>query len=132
MAHGTTPKQAALYVLFPGTQYECRDCNMFNAKRRQCSIHGPKDLIQAHGSCGYMLKGKPHPMPPMGAVTKRQSGYAENPHKVGFSCKRCKHFISNKNDCHVVDANSTGDTPGKILPDACCNGWTLDPVRGQV
>jgi RNA polymerase subunit RPABC4/transcription elongation factor Spt4 len=128
MAH--IGKQAVLYILVPKTQYECRDCNMYLPKRKQCTIHGPKDLIQPYGSCGFFLKGKPKPMTPMGVVTKKQSGYVEN--KAGFSCKRCKAFLPDKEDCQVVDKNSTGDTPGKIDKDACCNAWTVDALRGQI
>lgn len=129
MAH--VKKQAVLYVLYPNTQYECRDCNMFIAGKNRCTIHGKNDVIRPHGSCGFMIKGNPHPMEPMGVVTKAKSGYTENEYKKGFSCKRCAAWIEGSEGCKVVDKTSPGDTPERIVADACCNAWEPHPVRSM-
>lgn len=124
------PKQAVLYLLKRGTQYECRDCSMFIKEKERCTIHGKNDVIRAHGSCGFFIKGEPHGDKAMGLVSKQQSGYVENPAEVGFSCKRCSYFDP-AGDCAKVDKNSKGDTPGEIHPDACCNNWEAHPTRSK-
>jgi hypothetical protein len=123
MAHppSKTPKQAVLYLRMKDTQYECRDCNMFIPSKERCTIHGPNDVIKAHGSCGFFIKGKPMGGHAMKEITLQQSGYTE--HKGGFSCKRCSNFDAKYEDCAVVDRFSAGDDYGYIDKDACCNHW---------
>lgn len=144
-------KQGVLYlhVLPDGegyqTQYECRDCPMFIADVSQCTIHGPEDVIMAHGSCGFFVPGPPTSSEAGSVahsnVTVQQSGYVENPAQVGFSCKRCVHYVimldekgapAENGGCNIVDYNSPGDNPGSIHPDACCTAHELDPERGAL
>lgn len=97
---------------------------MFLAASTQCTIHGPSDVIQPYGSCGFFVPGQAVPGSPMSGVTKIDSGYAEN--QPGFSCKRCDYFIPRAWDCEAVDKSSLGADAGMIHPDACCNNWEVE------
>lgn len=123
-------KEAVLYVLKPDTQYQCKDCPLYLTGDR-CVIHGIDDVIKGIGSCGFWVKGNPNlnnHTPPLGLVTKLESGYMEN--EPGFSCKRCSVFGGAEiKKCARVDENSQGDTPGEINPDACCNAWTPEKAN---
>ena len=144
-------KQGVLYLhVLPDstgrqTQYECRDCPMFISDVGQCTIHGPDDAISETGSCGYFLPGVPTTSDtgavPHSNVTVQQSGYMENPHGTGFSCKRCREYVMKLDDkgqpdalggCNIVDYDSPGDDPGNIHPDACCAAWEPDATRASM
>lgn len=119
------------------TQYQCVDCPMWISDALRCVIHGPEDVVEGHGTCGYFVKGSPvtsDVAEPHGNVTPIQSGYAES--LVGFSCKRCAAFVPQYDDggnlveqsgCDVVDYDTPGDDPGFIHPDACCAAWQPSP-----
>lgn len=128
-----SPKEAVLYVLRPETQYTCDKCVFYkDGNPPKCAIFGPTIDIKAYGSCGFWIHGDPTKMvvPLMGLVTKEEAGYAENPQ--GFSCKRCEYFDSGASRCEKVRADSPGDTPGIIHPNACCNRWEADDSRAKM
>lgn len=129
-----------LHVMPSGvTQYECRDCPMWISDTERCTIHG-EDVIRATGSCNFFVHGPPITSAedePHGMVTTMQSGYEENPYGVGFSCKRCTFFVPHPDGgesggCDIVDYDSSGDDPGMIHPNACCNAWVIDEERGSM
>lgn len=140
-AVGKIPKQAVLYlhvvrdVNGHQTQYQCRDCAKWIADLNRCTEHGLEDQILADGGCGLFVRGESvqaaDGAAPKGYVTIAESGYEEN--GPGFSCKRCVFFLPGTDseggwfkpgDCQRVAAASSGDDPGGIHPDACCNGWS--------
>ncbi len=126
-------KEAVLYLHVLNTQYECKDCNMFIADKDRCTVHKPNEVIRAHGSCGLYHPGKPmEGAEPHGKYTRQDTGYAENEHKQGFSCKRCLHFGPEVKDCAIVDKDSPGDDKGIIHPDGCCNAHELHPERAKL
>lgn len=114
------PKQAALYIYRPGTEYQCKDCYFYMQKK--CALYGDRVSIEPYGTCGLWVELPAHSASQwIGGLTKEETGYAEN--KAGFSCKRCEYF--GNMDCSKVDKNSPGDTQGKISPDGCCNRWEI-------
>lgn len=123
-------KQSVLYVFRPETQYQCKDCPMAKMGSTLCALYGPGETINTFGTCGLWTHKDPDSVdvPMLGVVTKIESGYLEN--KVGFSCKRCEHFEIGT--CSRIDENSEGDTPGIIHPNACCNKWEADKIRGSM
>lgn len=119
---GKISKSVVLYIHREGTDYQCKDCSMWVGSVNGCTIHKPGVEIKGEGSCGLWVDGDPMPdAEPHGYLTHETSGYDESPE--GFSCKRCRHFIAEGNDCHKTDKDSPGDDPGEIHPDACCNHW---------
>jgi hypothetical protein len=122
---GKMDKSAVLYLHRTGTEYQCKDCVLFQPAVERCWIHSDVAVIKPYGTCGLFVKGKPNRLfertDQLGAVSKLESGYVE--HKEGYSCKRCEYFLSTALDCQKVDKNSPGDDTGKIHPDACCNKW---------
>lgn len=133
------PKEAVLYVFRPETQYTCDKCVFSKNKNfpnsTKCKVFGESENIKPYGSCGFWIhmdpKGENSPeIPEIGVITKEQAGYDEN--KNGFSCKRCEYFDVETIDCRKVDKDSTGDTPGLIHPNACCNRWEADKIRSKM
>lgn len=129
-------KAQAGYTFHPDVPaYVCEDCIFEKDLKGKdyCSLFGAAITInEKTGSCNMWSHGEPEKqkidVPLLSIFTKSQLGYDEN--RFGFSCKRCSHFGIGKNDCEVVDKNSTGDTPGQISPNACCSVWTRDSKRG--
>lgn len=115
-------KEQAGYVGFMDTQFECLDCAMFRKTQQAC--WQVKGTIREYGSCNYFYPGKPVELSGNPRLTQAEAGYAENPAKVGFSCKRCEEFSPEKQMCQKV--------AGSIDPDACCNRWEADPVRSKI
>lgn len=129
------PKEAALYVYRPETQYRCDECVFSKVKATKCAIYGPLEDIKPEGSCGVWMHMDPgselaDKVPYLGLLTKLETGYTEN--KTGFSCKRCEYFNPSKLDCKKVRKESPGDTLGIIDPNACCNRFEVDKVRGSM
>lgn len=129
------PKQAALYVYRPETQYKCEECVFAKLKSTKCALYGPTENIKPEGSCSMWMHMDPgskvaEEIPYLSLVTKLETGYVEN--KTGFSCKRCEYFSANKQDCSKVRKDSPGDTIGSIDPNACCNRWEKDKIRGEM
>jgi len=129
------PKEAALYVYRPETQYKCEECVFAKVKSTKCALYGPLEDIKPEGSCGLWIHMDPESelsdkIPYLSLVTKLETGYTES--KNGFSCKRCEYFLSGKQDCKKVRKDSPGDTFGIISGDACCNRWEKDKVRGDM
>jgi len=129
------PKEAALYMFRPETQYTCDKCVFSKNKSNKCAVLGASESIKPFGSCGFWMhmdpKGENTPIIPwLGIVSKQEAGYNEN--NTGFSCKRCEYFIIDKMSCLKVDKDSDGDTPNKIHPNACCNRWEADKKRAAM
>jgi len=129
------PKEAALYVYRPETNYRCDECIFSKVKSTKCAIYGPLENIKLEGSCGMWMHMDPgselaDKIPYLGLATKLETGYTEN--KTGFSCKRCEYFLPNKQDCKKVRKDSPGDNLGIIDANACCNRWEKDKVRGDM
>lgn len=134
------PKETVLYVFRPETQYTCNKCVQYKAKNPDakvatCALLAAKESIRPFGSCGFWIHMDPFgentpEVPHLGVLTKLQVGYDEN--EQGFSCKRCEYFDPERLDCRKVDKDSEGDTPGIIHPNACCNRWEVDKVRGKM
>jgi hypothetical protein len=125
-------KGSALYLHSPKGDYDCDDCPMFIDSSRRCVIHSPDDFISPGGSCGYFIPGIPGQfgLIPLSFVTKQESGYTDAVN--GASCKRCKAWLPDEWKCQEVDADSTGDDPSIIHPDACCCLWQPDPERASL
>jgi len=124
-------KETVLYIHRAGTQYTCSDCIFFRRSRGVCLIFNESDnQVKAYGGCGlWVERFKQVSMPIIGATTKTEAGYVEN--EAGFSCKRCDEFILS-GDCKKVDKESTGDDPGEINKNACCNRWSPDKERASM
>lgn len=122
---GTIPKSAVLYLHRVGTEYQCKDCVLFQPQEERCWVHSNVAVIKPYGTCGLFVRGKPNRLfereEQLGAVSKLESGYTEN--KEGFSCKRCEYFYPTTNDCQKVDRDSPGDDSKRIHPDGCCNAF---------
>jgi hypothetical protein len=141
MATATKPfplisKADASYVFWPETEYRCQD-ECINLKSvTECAILGTLVQINAPaGSCDYYIHGglTDWKMPVTGCITKESAGYAENPSKQGFGCKRCKWFDADSLDCYRgVDKESAGPAPGIIHPNGCCNLNEPDAKRGKM
>jgi 8-oxo-dGTP pyrophosphatase MutT (NUDIX family) len=136
-------KDGAGYVYKPEAEgrYQCEQCPQFIPFRSgnivtdqhldrmfgidgwgHCVFFTANDVIKAWGTCTYWMLGTPDPnQAPQGYLTKEEAGYAEN--KDGFGCKRCVYFDAPGENCHVIDKDSAGDTPGKIIANACCGNW---------
>ena len=126
-------KSSAGYIYRPGTEYTCGDCVMLKGTDHGhgCAYFGPGSSVDAErGSCNYFAHGSGEEIPWLGIFTKEELGYLEN--SRGFSCKRCEHFAVLKEDCETVQKNSTGDTPGIISPNACCDFWEGDKKRARM
>lgn len=129
------PKEAALYVYRPETNYRCDECVFSKVKSTKCALYGPLEDIKPEGSCGMWMHMDPgselaDKIPYLGLVTKLETGYTEN--KTGFSCKRCEYFSPSKQDCAKVRKDSPGDTLGIIDANACCDRWSPDSERAKM
>lgn len=125
-------KESVLYIFRPEGNVTCGMC-IFRKDMIKCAILN--DVISPDtGSCGFYIHGDVadanKDMMWIGTVTKCEAGYIEN--KTGFQCKRCSEFEISTKSCERVDKFSPGDTIGIIHPDACCNMWEQDPVRGKM
>ncbi len=126
------PKEAVLYIFRPEANITCGKCVFIRGSK--CAVLGPTETVSPKtGSCGFYIHGdigEAKTIPFIGFITKEEAGYFENP--TGFQCKRCEYFKVKQNDCEKVDADSDGDTPGMIHPDACCNAWEADTIRAKL
>lgn len=122
-------KSSVGYMLKPATQYCCSDCVMFLDEKHRCMILGDENVLVTSG-CNNFVPGTPASFGenPLYVLNGLEVGLTHTDY--GFSCKRCIHFNEENWDCEEVDKNSEGDTLGMIHPDACCNEWEPDPVRG--
>ena len=129
-------KADASYVLWPETEYRCKDECINLKSATECAILGSLVKIDAAaGSCDYYIHGgmTDWKMPVTGCITKDSAGYAQNPSRQGFGCKRCKWFDADSLDCYRgVDKESAGPAPGMIHPNGCCNLNDPDEVRGKM
>lgn len=117
--HKKIAKVSVGYIHRTGVDYRCKECLLFIPDSERCFIHGVGAVIKPNGYCAYWVKGQPFPgLTPKGSVSKLESGYGEDPN--GTTCQKCEYFSSEKNDCQVVDKDSSGDDPGEISPMACC------------
>lgn len=129
------PKDTALYVYRPETNYTCGECIFAKSKCTKCALFGPLEDIKSEAGCNLWIHADPDSeladkIPYLGLVTKLESGYMES--KNGFTCGRCEYFSPEKLDCKKVRKDSPGDTLGIISPNACCNRFEADKVRGQM
>ena len=115
-------KSFVLYLLRKGSNYTCSECYFY--KEKKCALYGQSVNISPLGGCNLWQKGNGNEVNWINSTTKEESGYVES--KEGFTCARCEYFIEDKNDCKKVNKNSKGDTPNKIIGEACCNGWEAD------
>ena len=122
-------KSSAGYIHDRGTQYHCADCYKFEPLILGCAeVRG---TIRKIGGCNVFIKGRPGTGGGVALkLTQLEAGYVEN--KAGFSCKRCEYFNVAQWDCRKVDKDSRGPDQGLIHPDACCNNWEKDSLRGNV
>lgn len=111
------PKSEALYVHFPGEEYDCDEC-VFWFSDNKCLIHRSSFVVREEDSCGFMIEGAPDTFygRPHLNMDPKTTGFVRN--IEGGGCRQCK-FYENR-DCHRVDKHSPGDDPGEIHPDACC------------
>jgi hypothetical protein len=121
-------KQAAGYLRLPGTQYGCGDCILYGDEERECMIVISPNPVLVNDGCNYFLKGSTPVENRLAVYSPQEVGFARS--NYGFSCKRCEHFSDW--DCDQVDRTSSGDDEGIIHPDACCNLWEADSIRGNL
>ena len=129
------PKQAALYVYRPETNYCCDECVFAKSKATKCALFGPAEDIKEYGGCNLWMHLDPdsqlaEKIPYLGLINKVEAGYTEN--KKGFSCKRCEYFDAKNKDCEKVRKDSPGDTIGEINANGCCNRWDADKDRADM
>lgn len=127
---GKISKEAVLYIYRPEVKIVCKECSF--VKGSKCALFGSSVTISREtGTCGFYIHGHENPAQPwVSNVTKEEAGYAEN--KTGFQCKRCEEWLPEELGCKKVDRYSTGDTPGIIAANACCNRWEPDKVRAML
>ena len=118
------------------TTYECRDCAFFLPAVSRCAGLRPTDIVRPWGTCNHFGYGRPGTFgsQPLGAWSKEDAGYAENPFRTGYGCHQCRYFNQPLQDCQKVDKTSPGVDPGKIMPGGCCDVWdngTLTPLSPQ-
>lgn len=124
-------KSTVGYIHKSGTEYGCGDCILYLDKPKQCMLMGTENILVNDG-CNDWAKGTPSLLgkSPLFIFSKNEVGWARSDY--GFSCKRCEHFNVDNWDCEEVDKDSPGPDPHLIHPDACCNEWSPDPVRGNM
>ncbi len=113
MSHKISKAHAVYVEDDPDGDYFCGSCMMFIKDRNECTA--VEGYIDEKGGCIYYKRGKnasieninPH------RLDKHQSLYEFQPE--GFSCKRCRHFMSEEKECIRVE--------GDIKPNGCCNAW---------
>lgn len=116
------PKEVVLYIHKKDTAYRCRQCVFAKSGANKCALYGSAVSITPGGTCGLWVQKKSQPeLSYIGGVNKSETGYTEE--IDGYSCKRCEYFLPEMN-CAKVDKSSSGDDPGQILPDGCCNHWS--------
>lgn len=113
-------KAMALYLYRKGSNYTCSECYFY--KEKKCALYGQDVEIRAWGGCNLWQQANGNEVNWINSTTKEETGYIEN--KGGFTCGKCEYFIANENNCQKVNRNSKGDTPNKIISDACCNHWS--------
>lgn len=116
-------KGAAGYICEPESDYLCSQCTFYFSG--ECSYFVKSDKkVASYGSCNYFNFGEPASLEGPGSRTKEESGYAENPSKVGYACRRCEYFSPEYHLCEKVK--------GAIGPKCCCNLWERDSFRGTL
>lgn len=105
------------------TRYQCSQCMLFIKNLGACELFSILDKVRQYGTCSYWVYGTPAIAAggARGALTPLAAGYVER--REGFSCGRCRYFNKEAQDCKIVDKDSPGDTPGKIVSGACCSNW---------
>lgn len=118
-------KEAAGYVEFKGSDYQCRECYKFEPAEGKKNCAEVEGTIEPFGGCNEFVQGQPSQIAAISLprkLTQREAGYMVN--KAGFSCKRCEHFDRERWLCEKVE--------GEIRPYGCCNHWEKSPIFGEI
>lgn len=126
-------KSAVGYMHKPATEYICGDCIFYLDDKKRCQLLG-SDVVLVYDGCNNFCPGTPGSISasgdPLFILNPNEVGLTHS--EYGFSCKRCVHFDGKNWACDEVDRSSEGDDPGMIHPDACCNEWEPDPLKGHL
>ena len=69
-------KAVVVYLERKGTNYTCRDCVFYNAKR--CKLYATNVAINPWGGCNLWVQSGAKDIPHIGGTTKAETGYIEN------------------------------------------------------